>query len=71
MFAFRLSHLEDMIEEIKDLNISDRAPEPTQRPVLLFYKYHMTDQVGKIFNEVLATHSSFLKERLQRSGESL
>jgi hypothetical protein len=60
-----------MIEDIKGLSISDRALEFIQPALLLSYKYRMTDYDGKIFNEVLATLSSFVKERSQRSPESL
>jgi hypothetical protein len=68
LFAFRLAHFEEMIEEIKGLSISDRALELMKPETLLYYKYRMTHHDGKIFNEVLAALSSFVKERSQRRG---
>jgi hypothetical protein len=68
LFAFRLDHFENMIEDIKGLSISDRVLELMKPEILSYYKYRMTHHDGKIFNEVLAALSSFVKERSQRRG---
>ena len=72
LFAFRLVHFEDVVDEIQGLSISARALELTDSALSLFYKYKSTEEDDKIFNEeILPTLSSFLKERLGRRNDSL
>jgi hypothetical protein len=72
LFAFRLAHFGDVIDEIQGINISGRALELTESALSLFYKYKATDYDKETFkNEILSTLSSFLKERLNRRNDSL
>jgi hypothetical protein len=72
LFAFRLVHHDDVIDEIKGMNISGRALELTEPALLLFHKYKSTEEDNQIFNnEILPTLSSFLSDRVSRRNESL
>ncbi len=72
LFAFRLVHFDDVIEEVKGLTISGRALELTGSALRLFHKYKVTKEDNDTFEkEILPTLSSFLKERLSRTNESL
>src|SRR5829696_795157 len=44
LFVYRLAHFDDMIEEIKGLNISGRALELTESAMQLFNKDRKTEQ---------------------------
>jgi hypothetical protein len=74
LFAYRLVHYGDVVEEIQGggLSISGRALELTESALLLFHKHISTPQDQEIFeNEILPTLSSFLKDRLGRRNDSL
>jgi hypothetical protein len=72
LFAYRLVHFDDVIQEIHELSISGRALELVEPALLLFHKYKVTEQDDKIFNdEILPTLSSFLNERMNRRNDSI
>lgn len=73
LFAYRLAHFDDVIEEIKGLSISGRALELTESALQLFHKYKETEEEDdKTLNEdILPTLSEFLKDRLGRRNTSL
>ena len=72
LFAFRLVHFDDVIEDIRGLNISGRALELTDTALQLFHNYKTTEEDNKIFNEdILPALSSFLGDRLGRRNDSL
>jgi hypothetical protein len=76
LFAYRLAHYDDAIEEIQGLSISGRALELTEPALLLFNKYKSlsppAEEEDKTFNdEILPTLSEFLKDRLGRRNDSL
>lgn len=72
LFAYRLVHFDDVVQEIEGLSISGRALELVEPALLLFHKYKVTKQDDKIFNdEILPTLSSFLNERMNRRNDSI
>jgi hypothetical protein len=72
LFAYRLVHFDDVVQEIRGLGISGRALELVEPALLLFHKYKVTEQDDKIFNnEILPTLSSFLNERMNRRNDSI
>jgi hypothetical protein len=72
LFAYRLVHFDDVVQEIHELSISGRALELVEPALLLFHKYKVTEQDDKIFNdEILPTLSSFLNERMNRRNDSI
>jgi len=72
LFAYRLAHFDDVIEEIQGLNISGRALELTESALLLFHKYRASPDDDKTFNDdILPRLSEFLKDRLGRRNVSL
>jgi hypothetical protein len=72
LFAYRLVHFDDVVQEIYGLSISGRALELVEPALLLFQKYKVTEQDDKIFNdEILPTLSSFLNERRNRRNDSI
>jgi hypothetical protein len=73
LFAYRLAHFYDVIKEVDKLSISGRALELTESALQLFYKYKEDDpEYDKTFkDEILATLSEFLRDRLGRRNVSL
>ena len=73
LFAFRLVHFEDTINEMSDnLSISGRALELTEPIILLFNKFKSTEEDNKIFNdEILPSLSECLRDRASRRSDRL
>jgi hypothetical protein len=72
LFAYRLVHFDDIVDEMKGLSINGRALELTGSALRLFHKYKVTEKDDKTFNdEILPSLSSFLKERMNRRNASL
>jgi hypothetical protein len=72
LFAYRLTHYDDVIQEIEGINISGRALELTESALQLFYQFRRAEQDNEIFdNEIAPTLSSFLNDRLGRRSNSL
>jgi hypothetical protein len=72
LFAYRLVHYDDVIEEIQDISISGRALELTESALQLFYQFKVTEEDNQIFEqEIIPALSSFLNDRLGRRSNSL
>lgn len=72
LFAYRLAHFDDVIEEIPGLSISGRALELTESALQLFHKYKSSPKDEEIFNDdILPTLSAFLNDRSNRRNDSL
>ena len=79
LFAYRLAHFDDTIEEIQEgrLSISGRALELTESALLLFNKYRTSPEEVEeddktLFNdEIVPTLSAFLNDRSSRRNDSL
>jgi hypothetical protein len=72
LFAYRLAHFDDVVEEIQGLSISGRALELTESALLLFHKYRAGPEDDKTFDkEILPTLSEFLSDRSNRRIDSL
>jgi CRISPR/Cas system CSM-associated protein Csm2 small subunit len=74
LFAFRLVHYDDAIEEIKNISINGRGLELTESALQLFYKYldpHSKEDNKTFYEDILPTLSSFLSDRVDRRSYSL